>query len=453
MSAALQAFAVLDLGFGDCGKGLVTDHLARRTGAGVVVRFNGGAQAGHNVVTPDGRHHTFAQLGAASFLPGVRTFLSRHVLVHPTALVYEAGVLAAKGVVAPLERLAISEQARVVTPFHQAANRLRELARGAGRHGSCGVGIGETAVHADAHPDEAVRAGDWRDAPRLRRKLASIRARLRAELVGVATGPAAERERAVLEDEGVSERWIEAVAPLARTIAPDARLADWLRGTKAVIFEGAQGLLLDQALGFAPHCTWSDCTARQARELLAEAAPGLELCVQGVLRAHALRHGPGPLPSESSEVRPRGDHNAANPWQGPVRYGWFDAVLARHALALAGALDALVLTHLDLLPTRARWPVATRYRAGPRAPECVAEIIDGAGQLVAHASPPYERQLRLTEVLTSCVPELEELPAEEGAFLARLEELLGRRIDAVARGPRATDLALRSTPGRTRVPR
>ncbi len=442
MTAAPRAFAALDLGFGDCGKGLVTDYLARRTGAGVVVRFNGGAQAGHNVVTPEGRHHTFAQLGAASFLPGVRTFLSRHVLVHPTALVLETGVLATKGVPAPLERVCISERARIVTPFHQAANRLRELARGAARHGSCGVGVGETVAHAHAYPDEAVAAADLRDPPRLRRKLASIRERLYAELGERSEGPAAERERAVFQDEGVVERWVAAVTPLARTVAPDALLAAWLRATPAVIFEGAQGLLLDETLGFLPHCTWSDCTARNARELLAEAAPGLELGVWGVLRTHALRHGPGPLPSESSEVRPRGDHNAPNPWQGPVRYGWFDAVLARLALALAGELEALVLTHVDLLRARPYWPVATRYRPETPAPD----LVDAAGQLVAHASPPLERQLRLTELIARCAVELEDLPADEGAFLARLEARLGRPIDGVSRGPRATDLVLRSAP-------
>ena len=118
---ALRASAVVDLGFGDSGKGLATDWLVRTTGADVVVRFNGGAQAGHNVVTPDGRHHTFSQLGAGSFVEGVRTFLSRDVVVHPTALVREAAVLAERGVPDPLARVAVSERALVITPFHQAA--------------------------------------------------------------------------------------------------------------------------------------------------------------------------------------------------------------------------------------------------------------------------------------------------------------------------------------------
>ncbi len=440
MTSPPQAFAAIDLGFGDCGKGLVTDYLARRTDAGVVVRFNGGAQAGHNVVTPDGRHHTFAQLGAASFLPEVRTFLARHVLVHPTALALEASVLASKGVADPLARVRISERARVITPFHQAANRLREISRGGARHGSCGVGVGETAAHAVAHPDQAVLAGDWRDPRRLRRKLAHIRECFHAELAGLADDPAAERERAVFEDADVIERWVEAVAPLARTVAPDELLAGWLRETPAVIFEGAQGLLLDEALGFFPYCTWSDCTARNARELLAEAAPELDLRVWGVMRAHALRHGAGPLPTESNEIRPRVDHNARNPWQGEVRYGWFDAVLARYALTLAGDLDALVLTHLDLLGARPRWPIATRYRPGAREPD----LVDGGGQLVALASPPIDRQVRLTDLLLRCGVELDEILADEPSFIAGLEGLLGRRVDAASRGPCATDLALLS---------
>ena len=160
---ALRAIAVVDLGFGDAGKGLLTDFLTRRTSAEVIVRFNGGAQAGHNVVTADGRHHTFAQMGAGSFSPGVRTFLSRDVVVHPTALLVEARVLATKGVPDALLRIAMSERSLVVTPFHQAANRLRELARNEARHGSCGVGVGETVRLAGMHPEDAVRAGDLRD--------------------------------------------------------------------------------------------------------------------------------------------------------------------------------------------------------------------------------------------------------------------------------------------------
>jgi adenylosuccinate synthase len=434
MSGAPRALAVIDLGFGDCGKGLVTDFLARRTGAGVVVRFNGGAQAGHNVVAPDGRHHTFAQIGAASFLPQVRTFLSRHVLVHPTALAVEARVLASKGVADPLGRLRISQRARVITPYHQAANRLREMARGGGRHGSCGVGVGETVAHAIAHPDEAIVAGDWRSPDRLGRALARIRDRLRADLAHL---PRDAAEWAVFDNAAVIENWVAEVAPLARLVAPDHLLAGWLRETPAVVFEGAQGVLLDETVGFHPFCTWSDCTARNARELLAEAAPGADLRVWGVMRAHAARHGAGPLPSETSELRPRFDHNAENPWQGRVRYGWFDAALARYALAVAGPLDALVATHVDLLADRPRWPVVTAYRGDDEA------LIDERGQLVPLAAPPHERQTRMAAALGRCEIVTDELPGAASAFLAGLERLLDRQVDAIARGPRAGDVVVR----------
>ncbi len=438
--SGLVALAVVDLGFGDCGKGLVTDFLARRTGAGVVVRFNGGGQAGHNVVAPDGRHHTFSQIGAATFVPGMRTFLARQVLVHPTALAFEARALASKGVDDPLARVRISESARVITPFHQAANRLRELARGASRHGSCGVGLGETVAHAAAHPDEAVRAADWRNPPRLVRALGRIRDRLHAELTALPRDtPAAMREWAAFEHPGVVDRWVEEVTPLARLVAPDDLLTSWLRDTPAVLFEGAQGLLLDESRGFHPFCTWSDCTARGARELLAEAAPDATLRIWGVMRSHAVRHGAGPLPTESAEVRPVLDHNAENPWQGRMRYGWFDAVLARHALALSGELDALVVTHVDLIGTRPSWPVCTGYTANRRAPD----MLDDAGQLVAPARPTIDRQARLAQLLGRCQPALDRLPGDELGFIAGLERLVGRRVDAVARGPRAGDLILR----------
>ena len=145
------AHLVVDLGFGDAGKGAITDYLARTTSAHTVVRFNGGAQARHNVVAPDGKHHAFSQFGSATLVPGVRTHLSRHMVLNPLAMLVEERYLRALGVEDAFARTAISAEALVITPFQRAANRLRELARslpagkaGERRHGSCGMGIGET---------------------------------------------------------------------------------------------------------------------------------------------------------------------------------------------------------------------------------------------------------------------------------------------------------------------
>jgi adenylosuccinate synthase len=433
----LRAFLLVDLGFGDAGKGLLTDFLVRRTGATVVVRYNGGAQAGHNVVTPDGRHHTFAQFGSGTFVAGVRTFLSRHVVIHPTALFAEAVALAAKGVGDALSRLRVSEGALVITPFHQAAGRLRELARGAGRHGSCGVGVGEAVGDALERPDEAVLAGDLRDPARLRPRLRRLRERKREEVATLAgslpTGGAAARELGVFTGDDLLDRWLAGAARLAALVAPDSTLADWLDGAAAAVFEGAQGVLLDERAGFHPHTTWSRCTLENALEILAGAAPGAEVRRIGVLRAHAVRHGPGPLPTETAELRPAvSEHNGFGEWQGTVRYGWFDAVLARYALAVAGPLEGLALTHLDAPARLGRWRVCAGYEepGGAEIPALLAERAAGGPAA------------RLTDLLLQARPVLEDCEPAEAAVVQRTERLLGRGIDLLSRGPRSTDVAL-----------
>jgi adenylosuccinate synthase len=492
----VRAFVLVDLGFGDAGKGLLTDFLVRRTGATVVVRYNGGAQAGHNVVTPDGRHHTFTQFGAGTFVEGVRTFLSRHVVVHPTALLLEAEALRAKGAGDVLARLRISERALLITPFHQAAGRLRELARGEARHGSCGVGVGEAVKDARERPEEAIVAADLRHPARLRRMLRRVQERKRGEMAAVAaaiparTGASngAARESAVFADEGILERWAARAGGLARLglVTADATLTAWLAATGAVVFEGAQGVLLDEWAGFHPFTTWSRCTPDNALEILAEAAPGAEVERIGVMRAHAVRHGPGPLPTETEELRPAVlEHNLYGEWQGAVRYGWFDAVLARYALDLAGPLDLLALTHLDVPPRLGRWKTCAGYREGPAVqaaggsaagdpaagasgfggPGAGASGADGstagdsgagdrdAGDLIAERTerglatrltPPggrhLDRQARLAALLSRVLPALYDCEPTATAVLRRTERLLGRGIDLVCSGPRAADL-------------
>ena len=160
---------VVDLGYGDAGKGTVVDWLcSRQDGRPVhaVVRFNGGAQAAHNVITRDGRCHAFAQFGAGTFTPGVRTHLSRFVLIDPLALAAEAAHLASLGLADALDLLTVDRDALLTTPYHQAANRAREIARGNDRHGSCGMGIGETARYAlSPHPDDAPAPHDRASPP------------------------------------------------------------------------------------------------------------------------------------------------------------------------------------------------------------------------------------------------------------------------------------------------
>jgi adenylosuccinate synthase len=446
------AFIVVDLGFGDVGKGTLTDWLVRRHGARCVVRFNGGAQAGHNVVTDDGRHHTFAQFGAGTFVPGVRTHLARTTVIHPLAMLVEARHLARKGVTDALERLTVSEGAQVITPFHQAAGRLRELARGHGRHGTCGVGVGETVRHALEHPEEALHARDLTEPRSLVHKARRVQERLRTELSEVLRAvqglPQAEAERALLEDAEVASRWEEALEPLrpGERVVEDSHLGRLLR-EGSTVFEGAQGVLLDEWRGFHPHTTWSTCTFDNALELLGEHGFGGEVHRLGVLRAYATRHGEGPLPTEEPALATRlsEPHNGAEGWQGAFRVGCFDAVLARYALAACGGVDALAVTHLDRLS--GSWPVCTAYRAPPGS-DSGSFVREAEERVVALRLGPHRDlayQERLTQGLLACRPERQELPLGEAPesqaerFVAWVEAALGVRVAVGSHGPAARD--------------
>lgn len=426
-----RAVAVVDLGFGDSGKGLVVDWLARAGRAGLVVRFNGGAQAGHNVVTPDGRHHTFAQLGAGTFVPGVRTHLASRVVVHPTALLVEAERIAAVGVRDALARVTVSGEAPVVTPFHQAANRVRELARGAGRHGSCGVGVGEVMADALAHGGDCVRVRDLADATALRRALARVQERVRASVAearAAESGPAMERELGVLDGAGTGEAWIDATRPfVARVaVASDGVVVDALRaGTTGVAFEGAQGVLLDEDWGFHPYTTWSRCTFENVDELVSAAGAGEGVVRLGVVRPYAHRHGPGPLPTESAELGAALEepHNGDGTWQGRFRVGWPDLVLARYARAVCGSVDALAVTHVDDLARRTDWRVATSYDG--------RRVVDWA------MTPPGDlaRRARATDRLAAARPDLQ--PMRAGEVEDALAAAYAAPVRLRSRGPTA----------------
>lgn len=367
------ATIVVDLGFGDAGKGTIVDFLAREMRPAAVVRFNGGAQAAHNVHTADGRHHTFAQFGSGSFVPGVRTHLSRFMLIDPDALKSEAEHLREIGCGNVFARLSVDEDARVVTPFHKAANRLREIARGADQHGTCGMGIGETMSDDIARPELTIRARDLRDPEALSRKLVLVQeykcAQLRDVIAGLSKHPlsmAARAEFGVLFDTSIVSHVADSMWRIGMqfVIVPGSYLGR-LAKQGNLIFEGAQGVLLDEWYGFHPHTTWSTTTCANALELLNEIEYAGHIEKLGVLRAYFTRHGAGPMPTEDAALTTAlpESHNSDGGWQGVFRNGWFDLVLARYALAVCGDVDSIALTNLDRFATLTNRKVATSYVA------------------------------------------------------------------------------------------
>lgn len=407
---ATRYASVLGLGFGDCGKGHFIDALTRRWQAHTVVRFSGGAQAGHNVVMPAGsstagRHHTFAQFGAATFVPGTHTVLLDPMIVHPTALLVEAEALGRIGVGDALARLKIDTQCRITTPYHQAAGRLRERLRGASAHGTCGVGVGETVRHGLEYPEQILRYGDLVPASAAQArtqldKLQAIREALLTEFRSIG-GTASLEEFQMLQDEGVAAKWLTQAQALARQCPPES--ADTLHARLmlpgCVLFEGAQGILLDEWRGFHPHTTWSSITTAAVEEAAARVGLTAPIGHYGVLRSYLTRHGAGPMPTHDEaldRLLPE-PHNHAEGWQGYFRRGHPDAVLLRYALEAVGNLSGLLVGHLDIFQdgTQLRWcdhyttPTSARLERLPLGPYRDLDHQSTLTQLLSEARPQY----------------------------------------------------------------
>jgi adenylosuccinate synthase len=400
-----KAFIVVGLGYGDEGKGTMVDYLVRRYDAGLVVRYNGGSQAAHNVVTDDGLHHTFAQIGSGSFVPGVKTLVSQFMLWDPIALAYEVAEFSKKVNENILDRHFIDGRAPVITPFHIATNCIREWMRGGGRHGSCGKGVGETAADLVYYPGQVLRARDLADDMTMMGTLREIQARKHAELevMGATIADLPKHLRGLLSmvmDTDEVHRLARAYGELAReyNIIEDVAAARMVRNN-VTVFEGAQGMLLDEWHGFHPYTTWSTITPKNALAILEEArfTGGREII--GVTRTFGTRHGAGPFVTYQAEMRniSPGEHNGQNEWQGNFRVGGFDAVQFRYALECAkrdGGIDTIALTHLDILEQSTEVPVTEEYRykdATVRA-------------LVPNFNQDLEYQERMTHMLEEAVP-------------------------------------------------
>ncbi len=445
----MHAYIVVDLGFGDAGKGLLTDFLVRYCPADLVVRYNGGAQAGHNVVTADGHHHTFSQFGSGTFIPHVKTYLSRHVVVHPTALLVEGDILERKGVQNPFARIRLSDQALVITPFHQTANRIREIVRGANRHGSCGVGVGETVEDALLYPSNRILAGELNKPDLLQRKLRSIRNQKREQVAELCQEHPFEtsREFEVFERDDVIDTWISTIARIGELglVVPDSILEQWLQESDNVVFEGAQGILLDEDAGFPPFVTWSRCTSANALEIINEMIPSSEVFKIGVMRSYAVRHGPGPLPTETDILNPIvSEHNAYNEWQGNVRYGWFDSILARYALSVIGRVDMLAVTHLDVLADLKSWKYCVGYQGYQKTSKTsIVSTTSDDGVLTGFRIPPdlsLVERTQFTQALSTVTPVLNNCDADTEKVVREIELLIGKQVGIVSYGPCARDV-------------
>lgn len=359
-----RATAVIGAHYGDEGKGLVVDRLVRELTKPVVVRFNGGAQAGHTVQTADGRRHVFSHVGAGAFA-GAATFLSRFFVAHPYIFLREIAELAGKGV---RPTVIVDPRAPLTTPYEVLVNRAIETARGGARHGSCGVGFGETLQREES--GLSITVGDLDDVDRLCTRLKRLRSEHMPARLAALRLPLDAELREDLASEALSERFIEAALAFRRQIEL-GEPADFIG--RDIVFEGAQGLLLDQDLGAFPHVTRS----RTGLPNVAALAPdfGIE-SVEAfyATRTYITRHGAGPFAGELPGAPYAGivdATNQPNPFQGSLRFAQAQPELTiatiRRDLARVG-LDievSLAVTCLD----QVNGPVLCRGKDGLTARE------------------------------------------------------------------------------------
>lgn len=349
---ARMAYAVIGAGYGDEGKGLMTDALAASIGGqALVVRTNGGAQAGHSVETPDGRRHVFHHVGSGA-LAGAGTHLARRFVHHPMLLGQEVEALARLGA---CTRISADPRGFVTTPWDMLVNQLAEKARGDGRHGSCGYGFGETVGRCE-ETGFALTLADLA-APNLRARLTEIRDEWAlARLAELGVTDLSEEDRALLCSDDLLDRFLlDCEAHLDRVaIMPDAAIG----AAEAVIFEGAQGLMLDQGAAGFPFVTRSNTGIANMLEAAGEAGiEGIEAFY--MTRCYLTRHGRGAMPNEgdiAADFAVEDRTNVPNPWQETLRFGALDLATLRQAirgdlrLAQGGAVriaPRLAMTCLD----------------------------------------------------------------------------------------------------------
>lgn len=445
------------LGYGDEGKGTIVDYLTRLHRATLVVRYNGGAQAGHNVVDDDGRHHTFSQFGSGTLVPGVKTHLSRFMVVNPLGMMREDEHLASLGVTDAFQRLTIDRSALVTTPFQIIQNRLLEIQRGDKRHGSCGLGVGQTINDFRRYGDQVLFISDFTTPSKLRAKLRFIRDEKWSEIWPMIKNTESEgllkQELGWFKEPEALDFLTDLLLRFAAQIVvvDETYLAAHLHSDSTIIFEGSQGVLLDVMHGFWPHVTKTNITFNQAHELLEGAKYWGDITKIGILRAYATRHGAGPLVTEDNRlIKQLADvHNQTNEWQGSFRVGWFDLVATRYALNAIGKIDYLAVTNLDKLYNLRLIKVCVAYEYLGDSPNSLNDYFDyiqnNGNQIVITgikflSRPGQEHQNRMREILAECRPLYVEV--DKDTHLRFLEEQIGIPIFIKSFGPMAKDKEL-----------
>jgi adenylosuccinate synthase len=427
--------AVVGAQWGDEGKGKIVDWLSER--ADVVVRFQGGHNAGHTLVV-DGVTYKLSLL-PSGVVRGKLSLIGNGVVVDPWALLAEIEQIRALGVPVSAETLRIAESCALILPLHGELDRAREAAReksneGTGKIGTTGRGIGP--AYEDKVARRAIRVCDLADGATLEAKVHEL----------LLHHDALRRGFGIAEVEG--EKLLAELRALAPRLLPFAepvwlRLAELKRAGRRILFEGAQGAMLDVDHGTYPFVTSSNTLAAQAA-LGSGVGPDAVGFVLGICKAYTTRVGAGPFPTELTDEVGRGIGERGKEFGTvtgrPRRCGWFDAVLVRQAVKLSG-IKGLALTKLDVLDGMAALKVCTAYALQG---QLLHHLPAGMGAQAA-AVPVYE-ELEGWQASTRGARSFAELPAAAVKYVKRLEELVECPVALLSTSPAREDTILLRDP-------
>ncbi|MFT5644706.1 MAG: adenylosuccinate synthase [Janthinobacterium sp.] len=424
MSKKINATNVVVIGtqWGDEGKGKIVDWLTDHAQA--VVRFQGGHNAGHTLVIKG--HKTALQLIPSGIMrPGVACYIGNGVVVSVPDVLREIDKLEAVGVEVT-SRLKISEACPVILPYHTALDAAREAARGAAKIGTTGKGIGP--AYEDKVARRAIRIADLLNENRFAEKLAENLDYHNFVLANYLKAPKVDYQKTL--DDAL------ATVPRLRPMVADVSSALYAahNAGASLLFEGAQGSLLDVDHGTYPFVTSSNCVAGNAAAG-SGVGPNMLHYILGITKAYTTRVGSGPFPSELPTDDGVGHHLSSIGHEfGTVtgrarRCGWFDAALLRRSVQING-VSGMCLTKLDVLDGLASLKLCTGYELDGKVVDIFPVGAEDAGRCV----PIYEDMPGWTET-TVGVKSLAALPANARAYINRIEELVGVPIDMVSTGP------------------
>jgi adenylosuccinate synthase len=430
-SGLAKNVVVIGTQWGDEGKGKVVDWLTEH--AHGVVRFQGGHNAGHTLVI--GGKKTILRLIPSGILrKGVGCYIGNGVVLSPSALLQEIGELEAAGVDVSA-RLRLSEACPLILPYHVAVDLAREAKRGAGKIGTTGRGIGP--AYEDKVARRAIRVQDLLNPTRFEAKLAEVLDFHNFVLEKYLGAKPIDANMVRDEALALAPKITAMIADIPRT------LFDLSKAGKSLLFEGAQGALLDVDHGTYPYVTSSN-TLAGAASAGAGVGPQMLHYVLGITKAYTTRVGSGPFPTELNDevgegLRKRGNEFGSVTGR-PRRCGWFDAVALRRSAQLNG-VSGMCVTKLDVLDGMPTVRLCVAYRLDGRTID-VPPI--GADEL-ERCEPIYE-DLPGWSDSTYGVNELERLPKAARAYLERLESQCGVPIDMISTGPDRDETILRRHP-------